>query len=86
MKVGDRVILLKNFGKNIKGLTGTIIYNNGNLRWVIEFDEFMDGHDGTAECTGKNGYCWNVPKSYCQVLKEKPETSRTRWYKNGRFE
>lgn len=60
-KVGDRVRCIDGFGNpNAIGKIGTVI-DNADIdtnRVLVEFDEFVNGHDGCGR--GKYGRCWWV--------------------------
>lgn len=57
-KVGDRVVVTdSNIYSNkcsLFGKHGTVIFVDLDI--YVEFDEFIDGHDGNGY--GKQGYCW----------------------------
>lgn len=63
-KVGDRVRATKNFGKAKVGYFGTVInaYESvtGSHHFCVEFDAFVDGHNGNGVngAKGKDGHCW----------------------------
>lgn len=69
-KQGDRIICSGRFGNNYRLFTdikGTILYieyyNNHIQNLLIEFDVFIDGHNGktigvTSDIQGKKGFCW----------------------------
>ena len=67
IKIGQRIVLTKEAEKlyyaykrsDFKaGMRGKIIYIKDILtsRVLIEFDDFINGHDGAGR--GKNGHCW----------------------------
>jgi len=57
-KVGDRVRVKgeKFCEKNIPGKIGTILRVDSQTSVLVEFDEYIGGHDGGYE--GKSGHCW----------------------------
>lgn len=66
-KVGDRVCCINGgANQNATDKIGTVIAEDESESYslrnaLIEFDEYIDGHDGNWEVTGKGGYCWWVP-------------------------
>jgi hypothetical protein len=52
LKINDKIKI------NIlnKELKGKIIYIGKNI--TIEFDEYINGHDGNGKGVGKKGHCW----------------------------
>ena len=43
------------------GIRGTVVIDNtedGRNRFLVEFDEYMGGHNGNGAYMGKRGYCW----------------------------
>lgn len=43
------------------GIGGTVVIDNtedGRNRFLVEFDEHMDGHNGNGAYMGKWGCCW----------------------------
>ena len=57
-KVGDRVIGIAEtcYGRDIRGLKGTVIIANSDDDICVEFDKNICGHDGDGK--GKAGHCW----------------------------
>lgn len=88
MEVGDRVVMLKNDNREkLFDLEGTIIIKDPvDNQYCVEFDEYISGHDGAGR--GKDGHCWWVLGKEIKLVSESDvkSISRTRWYKNGRFE
>ena len=69
IKIGQRIILteeaetLDYVDKNHSfkaGMRGKIIDRSLPYGAVIEFDDCINGHDGSGK--GKNGHCWWLPK------------------------
>lgn len=95
-KVGDRVKCIKTYdnNRNAVGKIGTVIdlLRNGV---VVQFDEYIDGHDGTGN--GKCGYCWVFCKNASEylipykdnrkiVITTDGKTTTAKLYKNGKLE
>lgn len=43
------------------GIGGTVVIDNtddGRNRFLVEFDEYMGGHNGNGAYMGNRGYCW----------------------------
>jgi hypothetical protein len=64
-KVGDRVMSNENsvYFERMYNKTATIIYIDPDTvpdRYLLEFDEDVDGHNGLGEFKGKDGHCWYV--------------------------
>lgn len=64
-KVGDRVMTNENsvYFERMYNKTATIIYIDTDtvpVRYLLEFDENVDGHDGLGEFEGKDKHCWYV--------------------------
>lgn len=62
-KIGDRIIATStHYGCVSKGYKGTVV-NVLRGHFVIEYDKFVDGHNGDAGhfsvASGKIGHCWN---------------------------
>lgn len=62
-KIGTRVRIIKsNRSTTPVGIIGTVVYirKDKNDRFIVEFDEPMDGHDGNdfGKISGKSGHCW----------------------------
>lgn len=64
VRIGQRIVLRKEAETLVyackrsyfkAGMRGTII-NASSFNTLIEFDDFINGHDGSGR--GKNGYCW----------------------------
>lgn len=75
-KIGDRVIAIKEVGNDAKiNVTGRII-DIDNDDYLVEFDEYINGHDGNlwGFKTGKKGYCWWCKET--NIIKTK-ETHKT---------
>lgn len=70
MKIGDRVRATIPVGYAGKlDCVGTIIGLNGDF--LVEFDEYIDGHDGIfSSIRGRSGYCWWLCESYLVLLEE----------------
>lgn len=65
MKNGDRVIVNGIIdGINFHHEKGIIISDRPNL-FLIEFDNYMNGHTGEGD--GKDGHCWFVNKKYIKL-------------------
>lgn len=76
-KVGDRVIAIKEVGdKDVIDVPGTIINIDRDGDYLVEFDKYIAGHDGTpwGNIKGKYGYCWWCRPCVLSKLKEKHET------------
>lgn len=54
-RVGDEVVVVKNFNKAKLGMKGTVIVVENN-KPLVEFEQPMGGHDGDAR--GRYGHCW----------------------------
>jgi hypothetical protein len=55
-KINDRVeFIFKN-----KSYFATIIYYKKNHYLTLEFDDYIDGHNGGVKNKGKQGHCWNI--------------------------
>lgn len=64
-KVGDRVMTNEHsvYFERMYNKTATIIYIDSDTvpdRYLLEFDEDVDGHSGLGEFNGKDGHCWYV--------------------------
>lgn len=60
-KVGDRVVCIDTAGnsKSLPGYHGVIRHiDSGHPPILVEFDEFMGGHEGFDAYTGKDGHCY----------------------------
>jgi hypothetical protein len=62
-EIGTRVRIIKsNRSTTPVGIIGTVVYihKDKNDRFIVEFDEPMDGHDGNdfGTISGKSGHCW----------------------------
>lgn len=58
-EIGTRVRIIKsNRSTTPVGIIGTVVYKKD--RFIVEFDEPMDGHDGNdfGKISGKSGHCW----------------------------
>ncbi len=78
--VGDRVeCSFSNKNRDYKSYVGTIRYIGYRLTtdafiMGIEFNNYINGHNGLNEYDGKEGYCWNfgkTPEIYNDTLKIK---------------
>ena len=78
VKIGDRVRAnLGLVGDTFRGvLEGKVINTitdlEGNTQHLIEFDDYMNGHDGYPHdhgVGGRRGYCWYVYPPSITVLK-----------------
>ena len=70
-KVGDRVVAISDYmGKEIQGKTGTVKGFGSKSKDPIgvEWDDFVNGHDGGRFFDGKRGCCWFVPESCIERL------------------
>jgi len=59
-RIGDRVEVKNTCSKSG---SGKIIYIASSDYFLIEFDNYVNGHDGSPACgksIGKQGYCWYV--------------------------
>ena len=67
-KVGDRVKCIKAYDDNRKavGKIGTVIDSFLNGVAVVQFDEYINGHDGVG--SGKYGYCWGFCENASEYL------------------
>ena len=59
-KVGDKVVIVRDFVQAKVGLTGTVIVANDSAPGV-QFDMRMGGH--ACDGKGKSGYCWWITRS-----------------------
>lgn len=62
-EIGTRVRIIKsNRSTTPVGIIGTVVYirKDKNNRFIVEFDEPIDGHDGNdfGKISGKPGHCW----------------------------
>lgn len=62
-EIGTRVRIIKsNRLMTQVGIMGTVVYihKDKNDRFIVEFDEPIDGHDGNGygKVKGKEGHCW----------------------------
>lgn len=84
-KIGDRVRCIDGLtNSNVTGKIGTVIANgNPHLTHyvLIEFDEYIDGHDGYCDAEGKPGHCWWVLDDKLILVKTKRKPVII--YKNG---
>lgn len=76
-KIGDRVVAVEGVGeKDAIDVKGTIINRDRDGDYLVEFDKYIAGHDGTpwGDIKGKFGYCWWCRPCVLSKLKEKHET------------
>lgn len=81
-KVGDRVRVVSEYssGKKLKGHFGTIVDANNGRSVCVEFDEYINGHDGNDIASlGRDGHCWWID------VEELIITSSTLKIPNGKF-
>lgn len=60
-KIGDRVKAIKPVGvDNMVGVCGTVVGYGGSCAqlYLVEFDEYINGHGGREPFVGKSGCCW----------------------------
>lgn len=78
-KVGDRVKYTEEAGDaEKKNEIGTLIYikNTNDVDYLIEFDNFVDGHDGNfSYIKGKCGHCWWCEEKDLELI-EPTKTSK----------
>lgn len=77
-KIGDRVKYTKEVGyTEKKNEIGTIIFIDDDDAFLIEFDNFIGGHDGIhSRIKGKKGHCWwRCSKRYLELI-EPTKTSK----------
>lgn len=71
-KVGDRVLCHRNSAYNTRifNKTATIIYiDSDDQRYLLEFDEDINGHDGLSETVkGKDNHCWWVGEECFELI------------------
>lgn len=83
-KIGDRVKVIKDiWDKNLLNKIGTVI-DKGDLYSTIEFDIFINGHEGNG--SGKKGHCWNLNENEIELVKNKIPELKERYlvkYRNG---
>lgn len=79
LKAGDRVKAIRPVGNSNKiGVCGTVIGIDGcTLPYLVEFDEYIDGHGGHIPFTGKGGYCWWCNESNIELI-DQPKKKRGR--------
>lgn len=68
-EVGDRIVGNKEAyaHKSLKGEIGTIVCVGEDWA-VVEFDNYINGHDGGN--LGKDGHCWGLPPNKLERLVE----------------
>jgi hypothetical protein len=81
-KVGDRVVIIKNFDVAYKGFAGKIVSNDeDDVRFYgIEFDAFMDGHN--CDRKARDGFGYYVDVDYFE-LEEQPLVHTIKIEQNG---
>lgn len=68
-KVGDRIVGREDSRHyNIKRKEGTIIEIRHN-ELLVEFDKYINGHDGNWNVHGKDGHCWHVHQEDIELVK-----------------
>jgi hypothetical protein len=75
-KKGDRVIATVEVGDmRLINAVGTVLFIKDNSNLSIQFDKFIDGHDGSdyefltgKYIEGKWGYCWYVSPRFLKIL------------------
>lgn len=70
-KVGDRVMTNENsvYYERMFNKTATIIHIDSDYeRYLLEFDEAVDGHDGLGEFNGKDRHCWWVYENDFELI------------------
>ena len=87
-KVGDRVKCIENCSMkrvSLLGKVGTIIPSYGYSGvYLVEFDENIDGHDGSISGSGKPGHCWYCSEHRLELVKKEPKKEEpTRKFKVG---
>lgn len=68
--VGDRVRNIKEYDYHPEavGKIGTVIQVTDSDYTAVEFDEYVDGHNGLGN--GKEGYCWCFEPEYLELVKD----------------
>lgn len=70
-KVGDRVMSNENsvYYERMFNKTATIIYIDSTYeRYLLEFDEDVNGHSGLGEFDGKDKHCWFVGENDFELI------------------
>lgn len=70
-KVGDRVMTNENsvYYNRMFNKTATIVYIDTNTeRYLLEFDEDVDGHSGLGVFNGKHKHCWYVQENDFELI------------------
>ena len=75
MNIGDRIKATVDYDcKEITGKFGTIIGFSDCDEALVEFDEDINGHDGSCHevsgINGKDGYCWYVGNKLLEPITE----------------
>lgn len=82
IKLGDRVVMIMSDHKIPKGMEGTVRHIDDDVIGV-EWDFYIEGHNGNGAYIGKSGYCWNVYYTNVNVINDQP--FKIKWYSKGRF-
>ena len=84
-KVGDRIRCINGLGyynPNVTGKVGTIIDIHGRFL-LIEFDEYVNGHNGLYDVKGKDGYCWWLLEDKLEFINTNTKRKPVIIYQNG---
>lgn len=78
-KVGDRVKAIEPVGDSEKiGVCGTVIdVDRGIQPYLVEFDEYIGGHDGEGRFPGKGGRLWWCYRCNIELI-DQPKKKRGR--------
>lgn len=79
-KVGDRVVINRNFEEARKGFAGKIVHIDQDDFYGIEFDAFMDGHN--CDNHARDGFGYYVDVDYFE-LEEQPLVHTIKIEQNG---
>ena len=88
-KVGDRVRCIDGLTKKeLVGKMGTVIDITGIEgvffnHVLVEFDEYINGHDGIFGTKGKDGHCWWLPKDKFELVNTNTKRKPVIIYQNG---
>jgi hypothetical protein len=76
MNIGDRIKLRPNAevgNLHKKDVTGTIVGFGKVFNYLVQFDEFIDGHEGMAGNIPPDGFGWFVFEREIELLTNKVE-------------